>query len=154
MMPCSALFLIPYNMTCGRVWQPLHWLCLMISWRHQMEIFSALPDLCDGDSSVTGEFPSQSQRRRALMPVIWESISLIIMSLKRKTVPCFFQKQFQLTTAHHCRGITENANVCLCFHRNIQHDKSQLASDNESEFLNMICHLFSTHRCLGSMPSH
>ena len=35
-------------------------------WRHQMEIFSA------GNSPVTGEFPSQSQRRGALMfSLIW-----------------------------------------------------------------------------------
>ena len=29
-------------------------------WRHQMETFSALLALCKGNSSVTGEFPSQS----------------------------------------------------------------------------------------------
>ena len=28
-------------------------------WRHQMETFSALLDLCAGNSPVTGEFPSQ-----------------------------------------------------------------------------------------------
>ena len=28
-------------------------------WRHQMELFSALPALCVGNSSVTGEFPAQ-----------------------------------------------------------------------------------------------
>ena len=28
-------------------------------WRHQMEIFSALLDICGGNSPVTGEFPSQ-----------------------------------------------------------------------------------------------
>ena len=28
-------------------------------WRHQMETFSALLDLCDGNSPVTGEIPSQ-----------------------------------------------------------------------------------------------
>ena len=28
-------------------------------WRHQMEIFSALLDLCAGNSPVNGEFPSQ-----------------------------------------------------------------------------------------------
>ena len=32
-----------------------------------MEIFSALLALCAGHSQVTDEFPSQSQRRRALM---------------------------------------------------------------------------------------
>ena len=28
-------------------------------WRHQMEIFSALPAICAGNSPVTGEFPAQ-----------------------------------------------------------------------------------------------
>ena len=28
-------------------------------WRHQMETFSAVPALCEGNSPVTGEFPSQ-----------------------------------------------------------------------------------------------
>ena len=28
-------------------------------WRHQMETFSALPNLCAGNSPVTGEFPAQ-----------------------------------------------------------------------------------------------
>ena len=28
-------------------------------WRHQMETFSALLALCEGSSTVTGEFPSQ-----------------------------------------------------------------------------------------------
>ena len=32
---------------------------LSIWWRHQMETFSALLDLCEGNSTVTGEFPSQ-----------------------------------------------------------------------------------------------
>ena len=36
-------------------------------WRHQREIFSALLAFCAGNSLVTGEFPSQSQWRGALM---------------------------------------------------------------------------------------
>ena len=36
-------------------------------WRHQMETFSAWLALCEGNSPVTGEFPSQSQWRGALM---------------------------------------------------------------------------------------
>ena len=34
-------------------------------WRHQMETFSALLALCEGNSPVTGEFPSQGQWRGA-----------------------------------------------------------------------------------------
>ena len=37
----------------GRVWSDRPW------WRHQMETFSALLALCAGNSTVTGEFPSQ-----------------------------------------------------------------------------------------------
>ena len=37
-------------------------------WRHQMEISSALLALCEGNSPITGEFPSQKgQWREALM---------------------------------------------------------------------------------------
>ena len=35
------------------------WLCRVPWWRHQMETFSVLLALCDGNSPVTGEFPSQ-----------------------------------------------------------------------------------------------
>ena len=34
------------------------WL-ILASWRHQMETFSALLALCEGNSPVTGEFPAQ-----------------------------------------------------------------------------------------------
>ena len=36
-------------------------------WRHQMETFYAILALCAGNSPVTGEFPTQSQWRGALM---------------------------------------------------------------------------------------
>ena len=36
-------------------------------WRHQMDTFSALLDLCAGKSPVTDDFPSQGQWRGALM---------------------------------------------------------------------------------------
>ena len=35
-------------------------------WRHQMETFSSLLVLCEGNSSVTGGFPSQRQVTRSL----------------------------------------------------------------------------------------
>ena len=34
-------------------------------WRHQMETFSALLALCEGNSPVTGEFPSQKRVTRS-----------------------------------------------------------------------------------------
>ena len=37
------------------------------SWRHQMETFSALLDLCAGNSPVTGESPSQRPVMRSFM---------------------------------------------------------------------------------------
>ena len=36
-------------------------------WRHQMETFSALLCLCEGNSPVTGEFPSQRPVTRAAL---------------------------------------------------------------------------------------
>ena len=41
-----------------------HWYGIGTWWRHQMETFSVLLDLCAGNSPVTGEFPSQR-------PVMW-----------------------------------------------------------------------------------
>ena len=43
----------PLNGRIKSVRQKLSW------WRHQMETFSALLAICAGNSSVTGEFPSQ-----------------------------------------------------------------------------------------------
>ena len=48
--------------TAGRmnwIFEPYTW------WRHQMETFSALLSLCEGNSPVAGEFPSQRQVRRS-----------------------------------------------------------------------------------------
>ena len=35
------------------------WPCIVALWRHQMETFTALLDLCAGNLPVTGEFPAQ-----------------------------------------------------------------------------------------------
>ena len=66
-------------------------------WRHQMETFSALLALCEGNSPVTGEFPHKGQWSGALMcsliciwtndsviietQAIWDAIALIMTSL-------------------------------------------------------------------------
>ena len=68
-------------------------------WRHQMEIFSALLDLYEGNPPVTGGFPSQRPVTRGFegffylsspeqtveqtieTPVIWGAIALIMTSL-------------------------------------------------------------------------
>ena len=41
------------------------WLSVWSWWRHQMETFSASLALCEGNSPVTGEFPSQKQVTRS-----------------------------------------------------------------------------------------
>ena len=48
----------PFHET-TREWWRLVTPPVLILWRHQMEIFSALLALCEGNSPVTGEFPSQ-----------------------------------------------------------------------------------------------
>ena len=48
--PCDALSPFAYAYSVGYT---SSW------WRHQMETFSALLALCDGNSPVTGEFPAQ-----------------------------------------------------------------------------------------------
>ena len=66
-----------------------------------MEPFSALLALCEGNSTVTGEFPSQRPVTRRFdvsmiapeqtieqtmeTPVIWDAIALIMTSLLRRT---------------------------------------------------------------------
>ena len=75
----SVLTTITYNMgICGQKW-PNHvapeynsklsvtflGLGMFIWWRHQMETFSALLALCVGNSSTTGEFPTQRQEARS-----------------------------------------------------------------------------------------
>ena len=62
---------------CNRIWPRWNWIGARCNtepgkkpgpwWRHQTETFSALLALCAGNSPVTGEFPSQSQWRGALM---------------------------------------------------------------------------------------
>ena len=42
-------------------------------WRHQMETFSALLALCEGNSSVTGEFPSQRPVTRSFDVFLWSA---------------------------------------------------------------------------------
>ena len=73
-----------------KIWMPQSW------WRHQIEIFSKLLALCEGNSPVTGEFPSQrpvtlwcflwfspeqTVERTIEKPVISDAITLIMMSL-------------------------------------------------------------------------
>ena len=41
--------------------------CCFPWWHHQMETFSALLTLCAGNSSITGEFPAQSQVTRSFL---------------------------------------------------------------------------------------
>ena len=46
------------------LWNRLYYIILMPAsaltwWRHQMETFSALLALCEGNTPITGEFPSQ-----------------------------------------------------------------------------------------------
>ena len=48
--------------------EPCCWICTSSTWWcHQVGTFSALLAPCEGNSPVTGEFPSQSQWRGALM---------------------------------------------------------------------------------------
>ena len=70
----------------------------MSRWRHQMETFSALLTLCEGNSQVTGEFPAQRTVTRNFdvfidlrlnkrlnktleTQVIWDAIAPIMTSL-------------------------------------------------------------------------
>ena len=66
----------------------------MVSWRHQMETFTASLALCERNSPGTGGFPSQRPVPRRFdvffeqtveqtidKPVIWDAIALIMMTL-------------------------------------------------------------------------
>ena len=51
--------------------------------RHQMEIFSALLTLCDGNSPVTGELPSQR-------PVTWSFEVFFNLEFPQRDISYFF----------------------------------------------------------------
>ena len=89
----NATFPVP---TITQLWlDPKREICSTSWWRHQMETFSALVDLCARNSPVTGEFPSQKTVTRIFVvffdlrltkvalndvTVIWWLCSLIIIS--------------------------------------------------------------------------
>ena len=55
---------------CGRLCTGYTW------WRHQMETFSALQAICEGNSPVTGEFPAQRPVTRGFdISLIWPRIN-------------------------------------------------------------------------------
>ena len=68
-------------------WDTHSWI---LWWRHQMETYSASLTLCERNSPVTGEFPSQRPVTRSFgdfwtngwanidTPVVWDTIALII----------------------------------------------------------------------------
>ena len=57
---------------CQRVLNCICTVTITLWWRHQIETFSALLALCEGNSPVTGEFPSQRPVTRSLLlPLIW-----------------------------------------------------------------------------------
>ena len=62
LMITISLFWLHFQ--CSINWQPFAWFIVLLRtdntwWRHQMETFSVLLDICAGNSPVTGEFPSQ-----------------------------------------------------------------------------------------------
>ena len=58
----QSCFINPHNNT-----NPCQHKLSLSWWRHQMEIFSTLLTLCEGNSPITGEFPHKGQWHRALM---------------------------------------------------------------------------------------
>ena len=77
--PCVSSCLWVKSLWWGyAIWHQRSWSSFFQSWwRHQMETFSALLALCEGNSPVTGEFPHKGQWRGALM------FSLICTSTNR-----------------------------------------------------------------------
>ena len=55
------LKMVPYRWRSTRLWYTVFWRYLQSRtwWRHQMETFSALLAICEGNSPVPGEFPAE-----------------------------------------------------------------------------------------------
>ena len=84
-------------------------------WRHQMETFSALLTLCEGNPPVTGGFPSQRTVTRSDAEwcflwsapqqtveqaiEIWDATALVITSLEFDFVPCQMSSRSDIVTA-------------------------------------------------------
>ena len=66
-------------------------------WRHQMETFSALLDICAGNSPVTGEFPTQR-------PVTW-SFEFFYLRLTKRLSKQWWSRWFEMPSRplwRHC----------------------------------------------------
>ena len=75
--------------------------CQMPWWRHQVETFSALPALSEGNQPITGEFPSQR-------PVTRSFDSLFDLRLNKRLSQQWRRRWFE-TPSHslwlHCDGV-------------------------------------------------
>ena len=69
-------------------------------WHHQMETFSTLLALCEGNSPVTGEFPSQR-------PVMWSFDVFFDLRVNRqfsKQLRCWWLETPSYSLWHHCNA--------------------------------------------------
>ena len=78
-------------------------------WRHQMETFSALLILCEGNSPITGEFPSQRPMTRS-----FDIFSLICTKTKwlsKPSRPSWFETP-SLSLWRHC-NVHQNNDILV-----------------------------------------
>ena len=70
-------------------------------WRHQLETFSALLDLCAGNSPVTGEFPSQR-------PLTWSFGVIFVLRLNKRLSKQSRRRCFETPSRSY-----NDVNVCM-----------------------------------------
>ena len=95
-MDRKQLSTIAYSVPCCCIYTPSTW------WRHQMEIFSALLVLCEGNSPVTGEFPSQRPVTRSFDAFF----DLLLNKQLSKQSRCRWFETPSRSLWHHCNEKT------------------------------------------------
>ena len=78
-------------------------------WRHQMETFSALLDLCAGNSPVTGEFPSQ----RPVTPSFDVFFDLRLNKRLSKQSWCWWFETPSCSLWRHCNLVRSLMNIAF-----------------------------------------
>ena len=71
--------IINLDVSAGRRYSPIISVHFVSWWRHQMETFSTLLDLCAGNSPVTGELPSQRLVTRSFD--VWRHYNVLLFTM-------------------------------------------------------------------------
>ena len=85
-------------------------------WRHQMETFSTLLALCEGNSPVTREFPSQRPVTRSLDVFFHRDLNKRLSKQSRR----WWFETLSCSLRRHCNGIITSRFLRVNFHRSLR----------------------------------